>query len=112
MDAARERLTGLGYQVLVFHVTGKGGRSLEALAGARHFAGALDLTLSELADDLVGGILSAGPNRLSAAGRAEVPQVVSLGVLDMVKLGPFASVPPKFVGCRLHQSFFRGDHRL
>ncbi|MET3982941.1 Tm-1-like ATP-binding domain-containing protein [Streptomyces sp. PvR034] len=93
VDAARERLTELGYEVLVFHTSGAGGRTLETLAGQGLFAGVLDLTLSELADDLCGGILTAGPDRLSAAGRAGIPQVVSLGALDMVKFGPLESLP-------------------
>ncbi|MET9322344.1 Tm-1-like ATP-binding domain-containing protein [Streptomyces sp. NPDC003038] len=95
VDAARERLTELGYEVLVFHVSGTGGRTLETLAGQGIFAGVLDLTLSELADDLCGGILSAGPDRLSAAGRAGIPQVVSLGALDMVKFGPLETLPER-----------------
>ncbi|MGW7457515.1 Tm-1-like ATP-binding domain-containing protein [Streptomyces sp. NPDC054797] len=95
VDAARERLTELGYEVLVFHVSGTGGRTLETLAGQGVFAGVLDLTLSELADDLCGGILTAGPDRLSAAGRAGIPQVVSLGALDMVKFGPLESLPQR-----------------
>uniref|UniRef100_A0AAU2JLA4 Tm-1-like ATP-binding domain-containing protein n=1 Tax=Streptomyces sp. NBC_00049 TaxID=2903617 RepID=A0AAU2JLA4_9ACTN len=95
VDAARERLTELGYEVLVFHVSGTGGRTLETLAGQGVFAGVLDLTLSELADDLCGGILTAGPDRLSAAGRVGVPQVVSLGALDMVKFGPLESLPER-----------------
>ncbi|MCX5197121.1 Tm-1-like ATP-binding domain-containing protein [Streptomyces sp. NBC_00249] len=95
VDAARERLTELGYEVLVFHVSGTGGRTLETLAGQGIFAGVLDLTLSELADDLCGGILTAGPDRLSAAGRAGIPQVVSLGALDMVKFGPLESLPER-----------------
>ncbi|WP_330328980.1 Tm-1-like ATP-binding domain-containing protein [Streptomyces sp. NBC_00536] len=93
VDSARERLTELGYEVLVFHTSGAGGRTLETLAGQGLFAGVLDLTLSELADDLCGGILTAGPDRLSAAGRAGIPQVVSLGALDMVKFGPLESLP-------------------
>ncbi|MFE9631043.1 Tm-1-like ATP-binding domain-containing protein [Streptomyces sp. NPDC006463] len=93
VDAARERLTELGYEVLVFHVSGSGGRTLEKLAGQGVFAGVLDLTLSELADDLCGGILTAGPDRLSAAGLAGIPQVVSLGALDMVKFGPLETLP-------------------
>ncbi|MFI1966497.1 Tm-1-like ATP-binding domain-containing protein [Streptomyces pathocidini] len=96
VDAARERLAELGYEVLVFHTSGSGGRSLEALAEQGLFAGVLDLTLSELADDLVGGILTAGPDRLEAAGRRGIPQVVSLGALDMVKFGPLDSLPERF----------------
>ncbi|MEV7829810.1 Tm-1-like ATP-binding domain-containing protein [Streptomyces subrutilus] len=95
VDAARERLTELGYEVLVFHSSGAGGRTLESLAGQGTFAGVLDLTLSEIADDLCGGILTAGPDRLSAAGRAGVPQVVSLGALDMVKFGPPQTLPER-----------------
>ena len=70
VETARARLAGLGYEVLVFHATGAGGRALEALAEARLLAGVLDLTTTELADDLVGGVLSAGPDRLTAAGAA------------------------------------------
>jgi uncharacterized protein (UPF0261 family) len=93
VDAARARLTELGYEVLVFHVSGAGGRTLESLAGQGLFAGVLDLTLSELADDLAGGILTAGPDRLTAAGRRGTPQLVSLGALDMVKFGPLDTLP-------------------
>ncbi|MCX5609574.1 MULTISPECIES: Tm-1-like ATP-binding domain-containing protein [unclassified Streptomyces] len=102
VDAARERLTELGYEVLVFHVSGSGGRTLETLAGQGVFAGVLDLTLSELADDLCGGILTAGPDRLSAAGRAGIPQVVSLGALDMVKFGPLETLPERVRHRQVH----------
>ncbi|MFD7326698.1 Tm-1-like ATP-binding domain-containing protein [Streptomyces sp. NPDC059875] len=95
VDAARERLTELGYEVLVFHASGAGGRTLESLAEQRLFAGVLDLTLCELADDLFGGILTAGPDRLLAAGRAGLPQVVSPGALDLVKFGPLDTVPER-----------------
>jgi uncharacterized protein (UPF0261 family) len=98
VDAARERLEQLGYEVLVFHATGSGGRALEALARSRVLAGVLDLTTTELADDLVGGVLTAGPDRLTAAGLAGVPQVVSLGALDMVNFGPRDTVPVEFAG--------------
>ncbi|TDC07737.1 UPF0261 family protein [Nonomuraea longispora] len=96
VDAARERLAGLGYEVLVFHATGAGGRALEGLAASRMLAGVLDLTTTELADDLVGGVLSAGPDRLTAAGAHGVPQVVAPGALDMVNFGPRDSVPAEF----------------
>ncbi|MDQ7910357.1 Tm-1-like ATP-binding domain-containing protein [Phytohabitans sp. ZYX-F-186] len=98
VDAARARLEELGYEVLVFHATGSGGRALEALARSGMLAGVLDLTTTELADDLVGGVLSAGPARLTAAGAAGVPQVVSLGALDMVNFGPEETVPAEFAG--------------
>ncbi|MDF2966906.1 MAG: hypothetical protein K0Q93_684 [Nocardioidaceae bacterium] len=93
---ARERLEELGYEVLVFHATGTGGQSMETLAAGGFLAGVLDLTTTELADELVGGVLSAGPDRLEAAGAAGLPQVVSLGALDMVNFGPRETVPPRF----------------
>jgi uncharacterized protein (UPF0261 family) len=93
---ARERLEELGYEVLVFHATGAGGQSMEALVTGGFVTGVLDATTTELADELVGGVLSAGPDRLEAAGAAGVPQVVSLGALDMVNFGPRETVPPQF----------------
>jgi uncharacterized protein (UPF0261 family) len=93
---ARERLEELGYEVLVFHATGTGGQSMEALAKGGFLAGVLDITTTELADDLVGGVLSAGPDRLEAAGELGLPQVVSLGALDMVNFGPLETVPEQF----------------
>jgi uncharacterized protein (UPF0261 family) len=99
---ARERLEELGYEVLVFHATGAGGQSMEALARGGFLVGVLDTTTTELADELVGGVLSAGPDRLEAAGAAGVPQVVSLGALDMVNFGPRETVPPKFEGRNLY----------
>ncbi|GAA1336612.1 Tm-1-like ATP-binding domain-containing protein [Streptomyces sanglieri] len=98
VDAARQRLDELGYEVLVFHATGAGGRALEKLAAGGFLAGVLDLTTTELADDLVGGVLSAGPDRLTAAGRAGLPQVVAPGALDMVNFGAAETVPERFAG--------------
>lgn len=98
VETARARLTELGYEVLVFHATGAGGRALEALAEARLLSGVLDLTTTELADDLVGGVLSAGPGRLTAAGAAGLPQVIAPGALDMVNFGPPDTVPAAFSG--------------
>jgi uncharacterized protein (UPF0261 family) len=102
VTTAREELDRRGYEVLVFHATGTGGRSMEALVEAGLVTGVLDLTTTELADDLVGGVLSAGPHRLEAAGRHGVPQVVSLGALDMVNFGPLASVPAQFAERNLY----------
>jgi uncharacterized protein (UPF0261 family) len=99
---ARERLEELGYEVLVFHATGTGGQSMENLATGGFLAGVLDLTTTELADELVGGVLSAGPDRLAAAGAAGVPQVVSFGALDMVNFGPRDTVPERFEGRNLY----------
>jgi uncharacterized protein (UPF0261 family) len=93
---AREALEARGYEVLVFHATGTGGRAMEALVSGGYLAGVLDVTTTELCDDLVGGVLSAGPDRLEAAGRFGLPQVVSLGALDMVNFGARDTVPPQF----------------
>ncbi|MFV2172747.1 Tm-1-like ATP-binding domain-containing protein [Actinomadura sp. LOL_016] len=101
VEAARARLEELGYEVLVFHATGTGGRAMETLVAEGRFAGVLDLTTTELADELVGGVLSAGPDRLTAAGAAGVPQVVSLGAVDMVNFGPADTVPERFRRRRL-----------
>jgi uncharacterized protein (UPF0261 family) len=102
VTAAREELDRRGYEVLVFHATGTGGRAMESLVEADLVAGVLDLTTTELADDLVGGVLSAGPHRLETAGRLGVPQVVSLGALDMVNFGPRQTVPERFAGRNLY----------
>ena len=92
---ARERLEELGYEVLVFHATGTGGQSMEALARGGFLTALLDSTTTELADEVGGGVLSAGPDRLEAAGELGIPQVVSLGALDMVNFGPLDSVPER-----------------
>ena len=99
---ARERLEELDYEVLVFHATGTGGQSMETLVAGGFLTGVLDLTTTELADELVGGVLSAGPHRLEAAGVAGLPQVVSLGALDMVNFGPRETVPSQFEGRNLY----------
>jgi uncharacterized protein (UPF0261 family) len=93
---AREILESKGYEVLVFHATGAGGRSMEALMKAGFITGSLDITTTELVDELVGGVLSAGPDRLEMAGSLGIPQVVSLGALDMCNFGPKETVPDKF----------------
>jgi uncharacterized protein (UPF0261 family) len=99
---ARERLEELGYEVLVFHQTGTGGESMEELMRAGYIAGSLDATTTELADELVGGVLAAYPGRLEAAGELGLPQVVSLGALDMVNFGPRESVPERFESRNLY----------
>ncbi|KAI8972573.1 UPF0261 domain protein [Trametes punicea] len=102
---ARDLLAAYDCSPYVFHATGAGGRAMERLISEGFFDGVLDLTTTELADELVGGVLSAGPHRLEAAAGAGVPQVVSLGALDMVNFGPRATVPERFVkaGRRLHE---------
>jgi len=103
VTAARRILEGAGWEVLVFHATGTGGRAMEALIADGFIAGVLDITTTELADELVGGVLSAGPDRLRAAGRAGIPQVVSVGAVDMVNFGPPETVPERFRGRKLHR---------
>ncbi len=92
-----------GYEVLVFHATGTGGMTMEAFIRDGLIAGVLDLTTTELADELVGGILSAGDDRLTAAALRGVPQVIAPGALDMVNFGPPDTVPEKFRGRRFYQ---------
>lgn len=99
---ARQRLEETGYEVLVFHMTGVGGRTLEQLAADGWLAGVLDVTTTELADELVGGVFSAGSGRLTAAGKAGIPQVVSVGALDMVNFGPRDTVPAEFAERNLY----------
>ena len=93
---AREVLETAGYEVLVFHATGTGGQAMEDLVRGGFLTGVLDVTTTELADELVGGVLSAGPDRLEAAGEAGLPQVVAPGALDMVNFGPPDTVPEQF----------------
>ncbi|WP_336788532.1 Tm-1-like ATP-binding domain-containing protein [Paenibacillus sp. MMO-177] len=88
-------LEARGYETIVFHTTGTGGRTMESLIAQGYFDGVLDLTTTELADELCGGIMSAGPERLTAAARNGIPQVVSAGCIDMVNFGPEATVPER-----------------
>jgi uncharacterized protein (UPF0261 family) len=96
VERAREVLERAGYEVLVFHATGNGGQAMESLIADGLVAGVLDITTTELADEHVGGFLSAGPGRLTAAGKAGIPQVVSTGALDMANFYAPESVPPRF----------------
>ena len=99
---ARALLEERGYEVLTFHATGTGGKAMEELVEQGVIEGVLNVTTTELADELVGGVLSAGPDRLEAAGEAGVPQVVSAGALDMVNFGPRDSVPQEFEDRQFH----------
>ncbi len=95
---ARDQLERKDYEVLVFHATGTGGRTMEALIEARKIYGVLDITTTEWADELVGGVLTAGPTRLEAAARTGTPSVVVPGCLDMVNFHAPETVPEKFNG--------------
>ncbi len=103
VEQARNLLEQAGYEVLVFHATGVGGRTMESLIDAGLVSGVLDVTTTEWADELVGGILGAGPHRLEAAARRGIPAVVAPGCLDMVNFGERNSVPHKFSGRRFYQ---------
>ncbi|AZS13726.1 Tm-1-like ATP-binding domain-containing protein [Paenibacillus lutimineralis] len=103
VDYAREYLEEQGYEVLVFHATGTGGQTMESLIEGGFIDGVLDLTTTEWCDELVGGVLAAGPHRLEAAGRCKVPQVVSTGALDMVNFGPYDTVPGQFKDRNLYK---------
>ena len=98
---AKKQLEELGYDTVIFHATGIGGQAMEHLIESGSINGVLDITTTELADELVGGILSAGPERLEIAGRKNLPQVISLGALDMVNFGPRHTVPEQFTTNRL-----------
>jgi uncharacterized protein (UPF0261 family) len=94
-------LEDLGYEVLVFHATGTGGESMERLAREGRLTGILDVTTTELADELVGGVFASGPQRLAPTDKP-VPRVVSVGAMDMVNFGPEATVPDRFRSRALH----------
>jgi uncharacterized protein (UPF0261 family) len=103
VDLARKILEAAGYEVVVFAAVGMGGRTMESLIESGIVAGVLDITTTEWADELVGGILTAGPRRLEAAARHGVPAIVSTGCLDMVNFGLRETVPTKFQGRRFYQ---------
>ena len=96
VEAARTHFEEAGFEVLVFHATGTGGRTMESLVAASYITGVLDVTTTELADDLVGGVMSAGPRRLEAAAQAGIPAVVAPGCLDMVNFWAPESIPEKY----------------
>ena len=102
VDRFRARMEACGYEMLVFHAVGSGGRSMESLIADGFVSGVGDITTTEWCDELVGGVLSAGPTRLDAAAKAGVPQVVSLGALDMVNFGPRDTLPPQFEGRNIY----------
>ncbi|MCS6977741.1 MAG: Tm-1-like ATP-binding domain-containing protein [Gemmatales bacterium] len=103
VEAGRRIFEQAGFEVLVFHATGTGGMTMESFIRDGLVTGVFDITTTELADELVGGILTAGPDRLTAAALRGTPQVISVGALDMVNFGPPDTVPEKFQGRRFHQ---------
>ena len=103
ITCAQEYLEKRGYEVLVFHATGTGGQAMEALVNGGFIKGVLDLTTTEWCDEIVGGVLNAGPHRCEAAPKNGVPQVISVGATDMVNFGPWDTVPPQFAGRNLYK---------
>jgi uncharacterized protein (UPF0261 family) len=103
VNRIRALLENAGFEVLAFHATGTGGQAMEQLIKDGFIHAVADITTTELADELVGGVLSAGPHRLEAAGIAGLPQVISVGALDMVNFGTPDSVPHRFHGRMFYQ---------
>lgn len=103
VDQARAVMEKRGYEVITFHATGTGGRAMENLIAGGYFKGVLDLSPTEWCDELFGGVLKAGPHRMEAAALAGVPQVVSVGALDMVNFGPRDTVPERYQKRNLYQ---------
>ena len=103
VTAAKKILEAAGYEVLVFAATGNGGRAMESLIASGLVSGVLDITTTEWADELVGGVLTAGPERLDATAKAKIPAIIAPGCLDMVNFGEPASVPAKFAGRLFYQ---------
>jgi uncharacterized protein (UPF0261 family) len=92
-----------GYEVYVFHATGAGGKAMERLVREKKIDALLDITTTEIADELIGGVLTAGPDRLIAAASVGIPQIISTGACDIVNFGPEETVPTKFKHRQLHE---------
>lgn len=103
VDQARSRLEASGYEVLVFHATGTGGRSMEALMSGGIVSASLDVTTAELMAEICGGTFTAGPDRLETAAKLGIPHVVSVGGADMVAFTPPGSLPERYRGRKLYQ---------
>jgi len=103
VDRARSELENAGYEVLVFHATGTGGRTMESLIGDGYIVGSLDITTTELADEVCGGVLSAGPERGLAASRAGIPAVIAPGCVDMANFWGIETIPERYRGRNLYQ---------
>jgi uncharacterized protein (UPF0261 family) len=108
VSRARLILEKAGYEVLIFHSTGSGGRTMESLIASGMVAGVLDITTTEWADELLGGVLGAGPERLEAAARHGVPAIVAPGCLDMVNFGPHETIPEKLA----HRNFYQHNREI
>jgi uncharacterized protein (UPF0261 family) len=96
VDHARQIMEENGYEVLVFHATGTGGRTMETLIESGYFAGVMDITPTEWADEVCGGVLSAGPTRMEAAAKAGIPQVVTPACIDMCNFWAPETIPDRY----------------
>jgi uncharacterized protein (UPF0261 family) len=103
VEAARKVLEAAGYEVLVFHATGAGGRTMESLISDGYIVASLDITTTELADEVCGGVFSAGPERGLAAARKGIPTVLVPGCVDMANFGGIDTVPEKYRGRNLYE---------
>lgn len=103
VNQARETFEGLGYEVLVFHATGTGGRTMESLIEDGYIAGVFDITTTEWADEVCGGVLTAGPTRLEAAAKTGTPQIVVPGCIDMANFWARDTVPEKYQQRNLYE---------
>jgi uncharacterized protein (UPF0261 family) len=102
VSAVREQLEELGYDCLVFHATGSGGKAMEQLVDSGLIGGVLDITTTEVADQVVGGVMPAGEHRFEVLLKRQIPLVLSLGAVDMVNFGSLETVPDKFNGRLFH----------
>lgn len=103
VDLARSIMENAGYEVLVFHATGSGGRTMESLIADGYIIGSLDITTTELADEVCGGVLSAGPDRVMAASRAGIPALIVPGCVDMANFWGIDTVPERYQGRNLYK---------
>lgn len=103
VERARDLMEKGGYEVLVFHSTGIGGRTMESLITDGYVAGSMDITTTEIADEVCGGVFSAGPERCVAAAKAGVPAVVAPGCVDMANFNSIETVPEKYMGRNLYR---------
>ncbi len=103
VNACAEALTKQGYEILVFHATGSGGRTMESLVDDRLIDAVLDLTTTEWADTIAGGVFDAGEDRLSAPGRRGVPHLIGNGCIDMVNFGPRNTVPARYAQRKFYE---------
>lgn len=103
VNQAQEILEAAGYEVLVFHATGTGGRTMESLVNDGYITGVLDMTTTEWADEICGGVLSAGPTRLEAAAAHGIPQIVVPGCIDMCNFWAKDTVPAKYQDRNLYE---------